>query len=141
MSNRTKKLINERDIVVRVTTPIVNFEPMDVVDIANTIFDSGKCFMKQKDVRLLCYTEGWKYRKWIAPLVSKGWDWRSKTPVDSTHLIGMKIEKAREMYDFIQKIVFSLRQIPSEASDSYRIKLIAYNKMINDTIKICERRL
>ena len=140
MSNPiNKKMLKKEEIVLRITTPIVNFEPLDVVNIANTIIKCGYCFRHQNNLRLLCFTQGWNYRKWIAPLVSKGSNWENKTALDRTHLIGMKLMKARELYDFLNMLIRNLKEISTPNAETQRGVLIMYNKMINDTIKVCER--
>ena len=140
MSNPiNKNMLKKDEIVLNITTPAVVFEPMSVVNIANTIIKCGYCFRHQKNLRLLCFTHGWNYRKWVALFVSKSDGWDNKKVIDPRHLLGMELVDARKLYDFLTMLIRNLKEISTPNAETQRGVLIMYNKMINDTIKVCER--
>lgn len=138
MSNRKASLMDLK-IEVRQKIKIVNFEPMDIVILSNLFMETGRAEGKNRSISLECFAKAWYYRKWVKPLVTAGKDWNDKKPIDLRHLIGMENKDAMKLYNFIHVCIRALKEIPTDNAENIRTKLIAYNKLINDTIKICER--
>lgn len=136
---RTKTSLLDLKIELRQKVKIVNFEPMDIVTLSNLIMETGRALSNQREFNKKCFVKAWYYRNWVKPLVSLGRDWTVKKAIDSRHVIGMEISEATKLYDFIQTCVWTLKEVPTANADNIREKLIAYNKLINDTIKLCQR--
>jgi hypothetical protein len=129
------------EIPVKTHYPIVNFEPLDIKDLAQLILDCGRCFAHQRIIKLECYSQGWDLRKWVSPLLTKGTCWEQRTEIAKGYILGKKLADARKLSFFLFKVIDGLKQVPTETAHGYRVRVIAYQKMINDTIKICERKI
>lgn len=114
---------------------IVNFDPMDIVMLASLFVEAGDTLNKNLQIRKDSYEKAKDYRKWVRPLLTSEKSWRDKRLVDDRHLVGLEIKDAQKLYDFILNVVFELKLIKTANAYNVRMKLIEYNKLINETIK------
>lgn len=135
----TKTSLLDLDIRFRQKIKIVNFDPMDIVKLSNLFVETGNTLHKRSEIKKNSYEKAKYYRKWVRPLLTSEESWTKKRLVDDRHLIGMEIHDASKLYDFIHTLIRALKEIPTANADNIRKKLIAYNQLINDTIKICNQ--
>jgi hypothetical protein len=138
---QAKTSILNLDIRFRQKIRIVNFDPLDIVTIANLFMETIKTIPSNAKIRIECRTWASDYRKWVRPLLIPSKCWSRRKVVDSRHLIGMEVKDASKLYDFIHRVTCELKEVPTTNADNIRTKLMAYNRLINDTIKICNKGL
>lgn len=146
MNHRKPELMNSVELLrvkipVKTNVPIVNFEVMDIKELAQLILDAGRCFAHNKEFQDYCYGQGWDLRKWVKPLLTFEKCWNQKKEIAPGYILGKYVADAQKLYQFIYKMILHLKEVPTATAEGYRVKLIAYNKMINDTIKNCQRRI